>query len=86
MRVSGKRLSCEVVEIDRYKRAVSRCTVGGGSLNEWLVREGWALDYPRYSGGAYAAAQASAKTARRGLWAGRFENPANERRRHPSPH
>lgn len=85
-RVAGRRVSCEVLEIDRYERAVSRCTVGGKSLNEWLVREGWALDYRRYSDGAYAAAQASAKAARRGLWTSRFENPQTERRRRPTPH
>ena len=31
-----------------------------------LVKWGWALDWPRYSGGAYAAAQAEAKANGRG--------------------
>lgn len=83
-RVSGRQVSCEALHIDRYERAVARCEVGGRSLNEWLVRAGWALDYRRYSQGAYAAAQASAKSARRGIWAGDFESPESLRHREPS--
>lgn len=82
--IFGRRVRCEVLEVDRYERAVARCEVTGRSLNEWLVREGWALDYRRYSRGAYAAAQASAKSARRGIWASDFENPESLRHREPS--
>ena len=83
-RVSGRRVSCETLEVDRYDRSVARGEVGGRSLNEWLVHEGWALDYRRYSHGTYAHAQASAKSARRGIWAGDFESPESLRHREPS--
>lgn len=82
-RVAGRRVVCEPLEIDKYGRAVSRCTVDGKSLNEWLVREGWALDYRRYSHGAFADAQDSARAARRGIWSGEFETP--EQLRHSKP-
>lgn len=84
--VSGRRVSCEALAVDRFERVVARCEVDGRSLNEWLVREGWALDYRRYSRGAYAAAELSAKSARRGLWAGDFENPESLRHQEPSTH
>lgn len=49
--IAGRTVSCEQVDTDRYKRVVAKCFVGADSLNEWLVREGWALDYTQYSEG-----------------------------------
>lgn len=67
---------CEFVERDRYKRFVGNCyRADGRSVSEWLVRTGNALDWPRYSRGAYSAAQAAAKASRIGVWQGTFENP-----------
>lgn len=84
--IDGRTLACVPVATDAYSRAVSKCRVGGQDLNEWLVREGWALDYRRYSGGAYAAAQKQARSARRGIWSGSFERPEQWRRRtRPGP-
>lgn len=48
--------------------------VGGTEVNAWLVEQGFAVAYRRYSD-AYAAHEARARTARRGLWAGTFEEP-----------
>jgi hypothetical protein len=49
-------------------------------VGEHLVRAGWAIDYREYSRGAYAAPEREARAAKRGLWAGRFEEPAAWRR------
>ena len=49
-------VECVEVDRDRYKRAVSVCTVGGADIADWLVRNGLALDWPQYSKGGYAAA------------------------------
>lgn len=84
-RLSGETVSCVAIDTDAHGRAVSRCEVDGRSLNEWLVREGWALDYRRYSKGRYTGAEQSARAARRGIWAGEFENPEALRRRHQRP-
>jgi len=51
------------------------CTVGGTDIADWLVRNGFALDWPQYSKGGYAAAQAEAKREQRGMWAGSFMEP-----------
>lgn len=67
---------CEFVERDRYGRFVGECFRNDGAdVQVWLVREGHALDWPRYSGGAYAAAQAEAERAGRGMWQGVFTEP-----------
>lgn len=79
--LDGRVLSCEVVDRDSHDRAVARCTRAGRSVNEWLVREGWAVDYARYSQHRYAQAQAQAQRAKRGIWSGEFEFPEHYRRR-----
>lgn len=67
---------CEFVERDRYGRFVGNCyRADGASVQELLVRSGWALDWPRYSNGAYAALQDAAKEERIGIWAGEFQPP-----------
>lgn len=60
---------------DRYRRIVARCTVQGVDIGAWLVMQGLALDYPRYSRRAYARQEAQAQAARSGVWAGEFQRP-----------
>lgn len=60
---------------DRYQRIVAVCSVGGTDMGGWLVRNGHALDYVRYSGGAYASDEEAARLSRAGIWAGTFERP-----------
>jgi endonuclease YncB( thermonuclease family) len=45
-----------------------------------MVWYGWALDYDRYSHGAYADEQLEAEQAQRGLWSGSFVPPWDWRR------
>jgi endonuclease YncB( thermonuclease family) len=69
-------VSCEQRDIDRYGRAVAVCSIGQTrDLSEWLIRSGWALDYSRYSRGAYSDAQREAERTRRGMWQGQFDKP-----------
>nr|WP_244846627.1 thermonuclease family protein [Mesorhizobium sp. L-8-3] len=67
--------TCHEVDRDRYGRMVARCTAGDQDVAEWLVRNGHALDWPKYSKGAYGRAQEAARAARAGIWRGRFEWP-----------
>jgi endonuclease YncB( thermonuclease family) len=66
---------CEQVDVDRYKRVVARCYAGKQDVAEALVSRGLAVDYHRYSKGAYAAAEDAARSRRVGLWAGTFKKP-----------
>lgn len=68
-------ITCQRVDRDRYGRAVAKCAKAGQDLGGWLVAQGWALDWPRYSGGEYAAAQGGAQGERRGIWASSFQPP-----------
>lgn len=72
---------CEFIERDRYRRFVGRCfRADGKDVQAWLVRNGHALDWPRYSKGAYASDQEDAKRNRRGMWSGSFMPPWEWRR------
>lgn len=60
---------------DRYGRVVAMCAVAGHDMGRWLVRQGWALDFRRYSSEEYAGDQEIAVSARRGMHAGTFVEP-----------
>ncbi len=79
--INGATVECRPVDVDRHGRVVAICTKGKIEVNDWLARQGWALDYTRYSGGAYRRAEAEARAARRGLWVAEFEPPWQWRRR-----
>ena len=74
LQVEGQSVACDERDRDRYGRIVAVCRFGGKDLNAWLVANGWALAYRRYSA-AYAGEEASAKAARGGLWRGTFILP-----------
>jgi endonuclease YncB( thermonuclease family) len=73
--IAERPVTCKAVSLDPYGRTVATCTVGGVDLGEWLVSQGNALDWPRYSHGRYEATQAGAERAGRGIWAGSYVAP-----------
>ena len=79
--IGSQPVSCTPVG-ESYGRAVSMCTTGGRDLSEAMVRSGHALELRQYSRGRYADAEREARNARRGLWAGDFEQPSQWRREH----
>ena len=49
-RIGAGAVTCTIEGRDRYNRALSTCyTTDGTDLNAWLVRQGYALAYRRYS-------------------------------------
>jgi endonuclease YncB( thermonuclease family) len=72
--------TCETVgEPDVYRRLLARCSIHGESLNEQLVRTGWAVAR-RNETTDYVAAEAEAKEKKLGLWQGEFMMPDAFRR------
>jgi endonuclease YncB( thermonuclease family) len=73
---ASRPLRCSFVARDRYGRLVGDCKrADGRNVQAWLVEQGLALDWPRYSNGAFATQQAAAEAAHRGVWQGRFDRP-----------
>ena len=51
-------------------RIVAVCRIGGADVNAWMVEQGWAVAYRKYSTD-YVSHETAAKAARWGLWRGR---------------
>ena len=64
---------------DRYNRFIGICFVEQEDLNKWMVRNGHAVAYKRYSKD-YILDEEFAKTNKLGLWSGIFLNPEKWRK------
>jgi endonuclease YncB( thermonuclease family) len=73
--IARRPVECVDVDTRIWKRVVAVCTVAGTDLADWMVRNGHALDWPKYSKGGYVAAQDEAMRAERGIWSGSFVEP-----------
>lgn len=78
-RIGRLPVRCETFQRDRYKRIIAICRQGETNLNRWMVRNGWALAYRRYSTD-YVAAENEARQTELGIWQGRFVPPWDWRR------
>jgi endonuclease YncB( thermonuclease family) len=70
----NKPWTCHVSQIDRRGRAVARCEVDGEDIQKWMVKNGWALSYVRFSHD-YDADEKAAREAKAGMWQGAFIAP-----------
>ena len=77
--ISSNQVKCSVHGKDRYKRLIATCFIKNININEWLVKEGWALAYRRYSKD-YVNEEVFAKNNNLGLWRGDFLEPWKWRR------
>lgn len=73
--VASRVVACESGGQDRYGRMLARCEAGGQDIAAAMVAQGWAVAY-----GGHEAAEAGARRAGRGIWAGSFERPQDWRR------
>ena len=78
-KIGNRTVQCEKKDIDRYKRIVAICRAGGEDLNAWMVAEGWALAYRRYSRD-YVRQEDNASRSKVGIWQGEFIAPWDWRR------
>jgi len=73
--IARRPVDCSPVNLDQYRRTVAVCSIDGVDLAESLVRNGLALDWPKYSKEKYGQSQHDAKYAGRGMWAGSYVEP-----------
>jgi hypothetical protein len=57
---------------------VALCTVDGIDISQWMVQQGQAIAFRRYSL-EYVADEDAARVAKAGLWAGEFQDPSEFR-------
>lgn len=85
-RVFARDVRVECAGKDRYGRVLGTVFLGQESVNLWLVRNGWAWRYEKYSKSeALKAAQDVAKNGKLGLWADPNPIPPWEWRKQKSP-
>jgi endonuclease YncB( thermonuclease family) len=73
-RIRDRSVECEVHSTDEYNRRIASCRHAGEDLSTWLVSQGLALAFRRYSERLVPVEEA-AKAAGRGLWQTTFEAP-----------
>lgn len=72
--VEGRRIECLARDRDAYGRVIAVCMAGRTNVNETMVTEGLAFAFTRYADD-YAALEAGARAARRGIWQGEAAPP-----------
>ena len=78
-KIGNKPVKCILLGKDRYKRYLAKCFKGTINLNRWMVRNGYAIAYRKYSK-IYIPHENFAKEEKLGLWSGTFINPEKWRK------
>ena len=71
---SKNKIKCQGEKYDRYKRLIAICYKKKVDLNNWMVKNGLALNYTKYSK-KYIISEIQAKREKLGLWKGQFDKP-----------
>tara|TARA_Y100001935_G_C17090478_1_gene400901 strand:+ start:201 stop:692 length:492 start_codon:yes stop_codon:yes gene_type:complete len=72
-------IKCISSSKDRYERYLAKCFKNKINLNRWMVRNGHAVAYRRYSK-EYVIDEEFAKENKLGLWRGKFLHPEKWRK------
>lgn len=78
-KIGNKSVKCILLGKDRYKRYLAKCFKGNINLNRWMVRNGYAIAYRKYSK-IYITDENFAKEEKLGLWNGTFIKPEKWRK------
>ena len=79
-KIQGKNIRCLVQNNkDRYRRNIGICYLKKKDINSWLVKNGYAIAYRRYSK-KYINDEQYAENNKLGIWQGTFMKPEKWRR------
>ena len=79
-KINKQKLNCNILDVDRYKRLIGECFKRNINLNSWMVSNGYAVAYRKYSK-KYVSDEINAKNNKIGIWQGKFEMPWDYRRK-----
>ena len=77
--IANRGVVCRSKGRDSYGRTIGACRAGAIDINAWMVRQGLALAYERYSRD-YVEQQRAARASGNGMWRGTFVEPWRWRR------
>ena len=78
-KIKNSEIKCILSSKDRYKRYLATCYKGDVNLNKWMVRNGYAVAYKRYSR-QYLNDEKFAEDNKLGIWKGTFLRPEKWRK------
>ena len=77
--IDNSKIKCISSSRDRYKRYLATCYKDKINLNKWMVKNGFAVAYKRYSKD-YDRDEDYAKKNKLGIWKGSFIRPEKWRK------
>ena len=78
-KINKQKLNCNILDVDRYKRLIGECFKRNINLNSWMVSNGYAVAYRKYSK-KFVSQEIFAKKEKLGLWSGTFMMPWDYRK------
>jgi endonuclease YncB( thermonuclease family) len=78
--INNRDVNCISEGKDQYKRTLAECFVGDLSISRYLVREGYAFAYRKYSK-KFVKDEEFAKENNKGMWSMSFEYPWEYRKK-----
>ena len=78
-KINNKLLICKWTNKDKYKRYIAECFKNKTNVNAWMVRNGYAVAYRKYSK-KFISQEIFAKKEKLGLWSGTFMMPWDYRK------
>ena len=74
VKINNKFIMCKSSNKDRYNRFIAECYKDKININKWMVSNGYAVAYKKYSK-KFVTQENIAKKEKLGLWGGTFEMP-----------
>ena len=78
-KINTSEIKCISSSKDRYKRYIAECFKDKININAWMVRNGYAVAYRKYSK-KFVSQEIFAKKEKLGLWSGTFIMPWDYRK------
>ena len=72
--INNQELDCMTNDVDIYNRYVAICFVNNTNINQWMVKNGWAIAY-RYYSIDYINEEKFARENNLGIWKSEFIEP-----------
>ena len=75
-KIGSQSIDCKIeTNKDQFNRLLGECFLDNESLSVYMVKNGYAFDYPKYSKGKFREYEKYAKDLSLGLWQMKFEYP-----------
>ena len=78
-KINNQKITCKISNVDYFKRLIGECYKRKINLNAWLVSNGHAVAFRKYSK-KYVFHETLAKQEKKGMWQGKFEMPWDYRK------